>query len=166
MNEHEKDFRKQNCSRVDEAYVKLENFETNELEVQQISGVYEKLRQISTFNSSFEDPMKESNQYFFWTRSTSEWSCSKEEFKKTFDALDEAAVEYESTLLRGCLVPLFVLACLELVYHTIWLVVLTLKRQRNGRSSNKYYPLMRVVFMAAELVCISLWICLLIDALS
>ena len=46
------------------------------------------------------DPIKKANEYFFWTRSASEWTCSKEEFKKTFDALDEASVEYESTLFR------------------------------------------------------------------
>ena len=32
------------------------------------------------------------NPYFFWVRPTSQWTCTSEEFKETFDALDEAAV--------------------------------------------------------------------------
>ena len=92
LNENEKDAKKDNCTDVDEAYIKLEGFETNELAVQKLSGAYEKLASLPNFNASTEDPQKASNAYYFWIRPTSEWTCSNSEFKKTFDALDEAAV--------------------------------------------------------------------------
>ena len=43
LNENEKDAKKVNCTEVDEAYIKLEGFQTNELEVQKLSGAYAKL---------------------------------------------------------------------------------------------------------------------------
>ena len=110
--------------------------------------------------------MKESKEYYFWTRSTSEWNCSKEELIRTFDALDEAVIYYRTTKFRMCLIPLFIFACLQLAFHSIWLCVLTRKCQTSGKSSIKFYPALRLVFMTAELVCVVAWICLLVDAFS
>ena len=65
----ERDYKKKNCTKVDGAFVKLENFKTNELELQKLSGVYEKLVSLPSYNIT--DESKEANEYFFWIRPSS-----------------------------------------------------------------------------------------------
>ena len=68
----ELDYKKKNCTKVDGAFVKLENFQTNELELQKLSGVYEKLVGLPSYNiTNITDESKEANEYYFWIRPSS-----------------------------------------------------------------------------------------------
>ena len=61
--------------------------------------------------------------------------------------------------------PLFVFACAVFGFHAIMIGILIAKRLRNGNTSNKYFPLIRFLLLVGELVCLSIWLLMMIDAL-
>ena len=132
--------------------MKLQNFQTNELEVQKLSGVYETLKSFPNYNITEES--KALNEYFFWVRPTSQWNCTSEEFKKTFDALDEASVQYESTRYYSTLLPMFYFGLLTFGFHTVMLIILIAKKFKNGKNSNKYYAIVKLLLVVGELICL------------
>ena len=96
----------------------------------------------------------------------SKWTCSITEFKKTFDALDEATVEYEITRVRACLKPLFAFACFDFAIALVLLGMIGYNYFMRGRKNSKRLPCIRFVILIVEVVLLIQWFLLIIDALS
>ena len=74
------------CQQTDPRYTKLEFASTNELEVQQASGVFDTLSNLPLYSLDADDKL--STEYFLWTRPAIPWGnqCSYDQMKEAADA--------------------------------------------------------------------------------
>ena len=108
------------------------------------------------------------NVYYFWVRPTSQWNCTYEEFKRTFDALDDAAVKYEINAYEEPLRRFFLPFCFlfTFAYYGVWLGNLINFKCKRGENSNRCYVAFTLPVVIAQLVCLILFIVGSINAIN
>ena len=158
--EYERDANKTNCTKIDEAYTKLENFQISQLEVEKLSTVNEILKSRLDYNVT--DESKQAIDFFFWIRPTAQWKCNAAEFKKTFDIIDEVAVQYEATRISRVFRPLYFFIGATFLFHLFFLLPL-MTCSKNGAS---IYPPLRYWLMVYEVICLFLFVVFSQDALK
>ena len=125
---------KTNCTKIDEAYTKLENFQVNQLQVEKLSTVNEILKRRLDYNVT--DESKQAIDFFFWIRPTAQWKCNAAEFKQTFDFIDDVAVQYEATRIQRVFRPLYFFIAGTLLFHFLFLLILL----SNSKGLEVYLP--------------------------
>ena len=115
---------------------------------------------------NISDESKEANEYFFWVRPTSEWNCTATEFKKTFDALDEVAVQYETTRFESAFNALLTFSLFQFFFHTFFAIFLLIKIYScNRKHSTKFYGLFKITLLLVELISLVIFVVTSQDAI-
>jgi len=86
--ERDFEYQPETCDSYDDRFIKLDNFQTNEYDIQTLSSVYKSLSESPGYNVT--DESKKNTEYYFWIRPTLDWTCSAEDLDEALDILDSA----------------------------------------------------------------------------